>query len=278
MIAKLGRAGADGVVIDLEDGVAPEAKSAARRVTREGAEALLRGYPSLPLFVRVNGTDSPWIESDVAEALVPGITGIVLPKLETREQVEQSADLLDGAGLSEAGIVGGWETAAGIENAPRSGHPRLIGAYFGAEDYIADVGGERTLEGHEVAYARSRAVLAARIIGVGVLDQVVVEVSNRTRFRDEATAARQLGYTGKLCIHPAQVEVANEVFTPTEEEVDRSRRLLAAVAEAEKQGRGIVSFEGWMVDLPVIRQAERLLARAHDPPQESHDPSQEKQA
>jgi citrate lyase subunit beta/citryl-CoA lyase len=164
--------------------------------------------------------------------------------------------------------VGGWETAAGIESAPGLEHPRLIGAYFGAEDYIADVGGERTAHGREVAYARSRAVLAGRIIGVGVLDQVVVEVHNSDRFRAEATEARQLGFTGKLCVHPSQVKLANDVFTPTDEEVDRSRRMLSAVADAEKEGRGVVWFEGRMVDVPVIRQAERLLARAHLEPEE----------
>jgi citrate lyase subunit beta / citryl-CoA lyase len=267
MIAKLGLVGADGAVIDLEDGVPVDAKAQARQVTRAGAEALLATHPSLQLFIRVNATDSPWIERDVTEALVPGIVGIVLPKVEAVQQIDWASGLLDGTGLSQAGIIGGWETAAGIESAPNLRHPRLIGAYFGAEDYIADVGGERTAQGHEVAYARSRAVMAARIIGVGVLDQVVVEVHNSERFRAEAIQARQLGYAGKLCVHPSQVEVANHVFTPTDEEVDRSRRLLSAVADAEKEGRGVVWFEGRMVDVPVIRQAERLLARAHVEPE-----------
>jgi citrate lyase subunit beta/citryl-CoA lyase len=262
MIAKLGGAGADGVVVDLEDGVPADAKVSARGLAREGASAVAEAQPGQQIFIRVNATGSPWVEDDIASAVSPSMTGIVLPKLESVEQLEWVAARLDAAGLVRASVIGGLETALGIEQAPRLAHPRLVAVYFGAEDYIADVGGERTLAGHEVAYARARAVMAARIIGAECIDQVVVEVKNDERFLSEAADARRLGYTGKLCLHPAQVRLANQVFTPGEDEVERSRRLLAAVADARREGRGVVLFEGAMVDVPLIRQAEQVLARA----------------
>jgi citrate lyase subunit beta / citryl-CoA lyase len=262
MLAKLGAIGADAVAIDLEDGVPPDAKDGARQIAREATIALAASDPHQQVFIRVNSTGSPWIEGDLAEALDPAATGIILPKLEHLDQLEWAAGKLDGAGLRRGMILGGLETAAGIENAPGLAHPSLGGVYFGAEDFIADVGGQRTASGHEVTYARSRAIMAARIIGVSALDQVVVQVKDRDRFLAEAVTARQLGYTGKVCLHPAQVPLAHQVFTPSDEEVDHSRRLLAAAAEARRGGRGVILFEGQMVDLPVVRHAERVLAQA----------------
>lgn len=262
MIAKLPRAGADGVVLDLEDGVPAGEKEAARRVALEGAAALGAEHPELAVFVRVNGPGSPWVEEDIAAGVARSVAGVVLPKLESVEQLRWTAGRLDRAGLHHAVIVGGLESAAGVEEAPRVGHPRLAAMYFGAEDFIADVGGERTAAGHEVAYARSRVALAVRLLGVAGLDQVVVEVRDDARFMAEATQARQLGYAGKVCLHPAQVALANDAFTPGAEAVERARRLLAAVAAGETEGRGVVLFEDQMVDLPAIRQARRVIELA----------------
>jgi citrate lyase subunit beta/citryl-CoA lyase len=260
MLAKLGAIGADAVAVDLEDGVPAEAKAEARSTARAGVEGLVASRQAV--FVRVNGTDSPWIEDDISQALAPGVDGIILPKLESVDQLDWAASHLNRNGHPEAVIIGGLETAAGIEHAPHLHHDRLIAVYFGAEDYIADVGGERTESGHEVTYARARTVAAARIVGVAALDQVVVEVRNVDRFRREAIEGRQLGYSGKLCLHPAQVLSANEAFSPSETEIDRARRLLAAAEEASRAGRGVILFEGQMVDVPVIRHAERVLYRA----------------
>lgn len=270
MLAKLGSTGADAVVVDLEDGVPAEEKVSARRVARDAAADLADAYPAVEVFVRVNTTGSPWIEADIEEALPPEVAGVCLPKLESAEQLDWVAGRLDRAGLDRALIIGGLETAAGIEAATGLAHPRLTALYFGAEDYIADVGGERTGSGHEVAYARARAVLAARITGVRAIDQVVVEVRNTERFRSEALEARQLGYSGKMCLHPAQVPVAHQVFTPTEEEIDRSRRLLAAAAKARQEGQGVILFEGQMVDVPLVRHAQRVMERAGIRPEESN--------
>jgi citrate lyase subunit beta / citryl-CoA lyase len=269
MMAKLGPVGADAVVLDLEDAVPYAEKETARRAVRDSAAELRSRHPGQATYVRVNAIGSPWIAADIAEAMAPDLDGIVLPKLEEGDQVEWAVSQLDRSGFRDGVIVGGIETALGVERAPEFAHPRLVGVYFGAEDYIADLGGERTAGGHEVAYARSRVAMAARLLGVPAVDQVVVEIKNDVRYTTEAVEARQLGYSGKMCIHPAQVRLAHRVFSPTDQEVDRARRLLAAAEQGARDGRGVVLFEGQMIDAPVIRHAERILERAGDETKES---------
>jgi citrate lyase subunit beta/citryl-CoA lyase len=132
----------------------------------------------------------------------------------------------------------------------------LVGAYFGAEDYIADMGGYRTAENTEVLYARSQVALAARLAGIAALDQVVTAVRDDAAFRADAQQARALGYAGKLCIHPAQVALTHEVFTPGEAEVAHARAVLAASVS------GVGLLDGEMVDDVHVRMAHATLARA----------------
>jgi citrate lyase subunit beta/citryl-CoA lyase len=137
--------------------------------------------------------------------------------------------------------------------------PPIRWCYFGAEDFVADMGGVRTPENLEVVYARSRVVLAARVSDVRAIDQIVADFRDDAGYLTEAHTARALGYGGKLCIHPAQVSLAHEVFTPSGEQVDRARRLLAAYAEAAARGEATLVFEGEMVDEPMARRARSLL-------------------
>ena len=216
MLAKLPRSGPDGVVLDLEDAVPAEAKVDARSVVARAAEALRDGHPGLAVHVRVNAVPSEWFADDVATALVAGIAGVVVPKLESAEQVAIVADALDRQGLSDLMIVAGLETAAGVERAGEvTADIRVPAAYFGAEDYVADLGGVRTTEGTEVLYARSRVALAARLTGTLAIDQVVTDLSDEAHFRADAAVGRSLGYRGKLCIHPAQVAWAHGAFSPS---------------------------------------------------------------
>jgi citrate lyase subunit beta/citryl-CoA lyase len=136
--------------------------------------------------------------------------------------------------------------------------------YFGAEDFITDIGGVRTESNNEVLYARSRVVIAASLSGIPALDQVVVDFGDDERFRTEANEARSLGFQGKLCIHPSQVQLAREAFTPSDEEITRARALLAAAADAEVRGLGVISFEGTMVDAPIIMRARKILDLIED--------------
>ena len=253
MLAKLPRSGPDGVVLDLEDAVPAEAKVDARSVVARAAEALRDGHPGLAVHVRVNAVPSEWFADDVATALVAGIA----------EQVAIVADALDRQGLSDLMIVAGLETAAGVERAGEvTADIRVPAAYFGAEDYVADLGGVRTTEGTEVLYARSRVALAARLTGTLAIDQVVTDLSDEAHFRADAAVGRSLGYRGKLCIHPAQVAWAHGAFSPSGDELDRARRLLEAYDAAVADGSAAIAFEGQMVDEPLARQARTLLDSA----------------
>ena len=138
-------------------------------------------------------------------------------------------------------------------------HPRVVAAYFGAEDFIADMGGRRTSANAEVQFARSVVVLAGRLAGVPMIDQVVTDFRDDAAFAAEAAAARDLGYQGKLCIHPRQVELAHLAFTPSPLEVERARRLIAAYDAAVEAGLAAIDFEGQMVDGPVVAQARQVI-------------------
>lgn len=265
VLAKLPRSEPDGVVLDLEDAVPAEAKADARAVVAAAAAELREGHPGLAVHVRVNAVPSEWFADDVAVALVPGIAGVVVPKLESAEQVATVAEALDARGLGDLTIAAGLETAAGVARAEAVlDDERVVAAYFGAEDYIADLGGVRTAAGAEVLYARSRVALAARLTGTVAVDQVVTDLSDEDRFRADATVGRSLGYRGKLCIHPAQVAWAHEAFTPSDEELDRARRLLEAYDTAVTAGSAAIAFEGQMVDEPLARQARTLLDSADE--------------
>ncbi len=260
LLPKLPRSGPDGVVIDLEDAVAPGGKAQARPVAAAAARELRQAHPDLAIFVRVNAVDTEWFEGDMAEALVPELTGVVVPMLESAAAVEAVAERLEAVG--PLGVMAGLETVAGVERAAEVLRPPVVAAYFGAEDYIADMGGVRTPENTEVLYARSRVAVACRLAGVVALDQVVVALRDEEVFLRDARQGRALGYRGKLCIHPAQVPWANAVFRPSPEEVERARRMLDLYEETQRTGSAAVAFEGQMIDEPLARQARALLAAA----------------
>src|SRR5262249_660407 len=152
---------------------------------------------------------------DVSEACPAELTGIVVPKLETPEQVDVVMRTLEDGGLGHVHVIAGSETALGVDNAREVYRPPVAVCYFGAEDSAADRGGVRTESSLEVLYARSRVALAARIAGVQALDQVVTTFGDDDRFLTDAAQGRTLGYGGKLCIHPAQVPLANRAFSPS---------------------------------------------------------------
>jgi citrate lyase subunit beta / citryl-CoA lyase len=247
IIAKAPRSGPDAIVVDLEDAVAADDKDAARRTATENlpdVEALV--------LVRVNGPETPWYDDDVA-AVAATSAGVVLPKYEDRAQLRALRDVVG----PDRPVIVGLETVRGVARCrDLLADGGVLAAYFGAEDFIASVGGRRTASSHEVLFARSEVLLAARLGGVGALDQTVVNVRDTELCRTDAAAGRDLGYDGKICIHPAQVEIAHEVFTPSEAEVDHARK----VVEAGRSGVGVV--DGEMVDDVHLRMAAATLQRA----------------
>jgi citrate lyase subunit beta/citryl-CoA lyase len=258
-IAKLPERGADAVVVDCEDATPPGAKQEAR----DNVRALVPELSTrCTVTVRVNAVASEWFADDIA-ALVPEAAAVVLPKIDSVDAMDTVARALDAAGLSSVGVIAGIETALGVADARAVlGHPRIVAAYFGAEDFIADMGGVRTASNDEVLFARSAVALAGRLAGVPVLDQVVTDFRDDDRFNRECAEARALGYSGKLCIHPGQVTIANTAFVPSAEEVDRARRMLDAYAAASAAGVSAIDFEGQMVDEPLAAQARRVLLLA----------------
>ena len=259
VLEKLPRSAPDGIVIDLEDAVPADAKAEARRHARELGEKLAIENPSLAVHVRVNAVASAWFEADVSEAVGPWLAGVVVPKLDTKADVDAVARALAGSAAADVAVLAGIETAAGVARVDEVLAGPVYAAYFGAEDFIADIGGVRTEEGTEVLYARSRVALAARVAGVHALDQIVASFSDDDRFLADARLGRAIGYGGKMCIHPAQVSLANQVFSPSEEERDWARRLLAAYEGAQREGQGAIEFEGQMVDEPMARRARAIL-------------------
>jgi citrate lyase subunit beta/citryl-CoA lyase len=224
--------------------------------------ALHVSHPDLPVFVRVNAVSSQWFTDDMAAVADLPVAGVVVPKLESADMVGRVEDALLAGDVHQVAVMAGIETAAGVGHVEEILRPPVGFAYFGAEDFIADMGGVRTRENDEVFYARSRVVLAARIHGVIALDQVVTAVRDEQRFIADALQGRALGYQGKLCIHPGQVEWAHRVFSPSPEAVERARRLIRAYEDAVGTGVTAIAFEGEMVDEPVARQARLVLEMA----------------
>jgi citrate lyase subunit beta / citryl-CoA lyase len=268
MIAKIPRLAPDLAVADLEDAVPPAGKAAARQTATAAISALGPAAfnpaalgPAAPttVLVRVNPVGSPWFADDVAAAAGSGAAGIVVPKLATQRHVHEIRQALARHSWTGAVIVAGIETALGVADARALLASGLSGAYFGAEDYIADIGGRRTPGGDEVLYARSAVSLAAHLAGIPAVDQAVLDLADDEHFRADARRGQSLGYQGKICIHPRQVDLAHQAFTPAPDELEHARAVIAA-AEA-----GVAVVGGQMVDEVHVRMARATLARAPEP-------------
>lgn len=256
LVAKAHRVAAGSIILDLEDGVGFDAKARAREQLAT-LLATLRAEVASLVAVRINHPASPAFAEDLA-ALPGGLDAVVVPKLASAGEAADALGALEAAGHGSVGIVAGIESAAGVLHAEDVlGVAGVIGCYFGAEDLIGDLGGRRSEEGLEVLYARSRVAMCARVAGLPALDQIVPDFRNDGRFADDAGHGLALGYTGKVCIHPAQVPLAESAFTPDAFEVEAARAVLAALARG-----GVAVVEGRMVDEPMGVQARRTLARA----------------
>jgi citrate lyase subunit beta/citryl-CoA lyase len=268
MIPKAAAAGADAVILDLEDAVAPSEKAAARRTV---AAALEGPMPDgLVVLVRTNAVASGLMDADLREAARPRMDGVCLPKCETPADVQAAAARLlaaeDRFGLPRGRLrlLALVETARGVLNAAAiaRGSPRVWGLVFGAEDFTADAGLTRTREGAELAAARSAVALAAHAAGVEPLDGIFADFRDEPGLVADTEEAKRLGYTGKTLIHPAQIAPVHRVLAPGPDEIAKARRIAEAFAQAEAGGSGIVVVDGAMVDRPIAVRAQRVLARA----------------
>jgi citrate lyase subunit beta/citryl-CoA lyase len=270
MMRKAPTAGADVIVFDLEDAVAPDSKAEAREAVRE-VLADPDFAPDCEVCVRVNPTGIG-ADDDLAGVLAGGAAGddvaadtldsVMLPETEAAGDAETLADLLSERG-AEVPILALVETAAGILSAEEITAVSEVDALvFGAEDLAADLGATRTDEGTEVLHAREHVVLAASAVGVDAIDTVYTDIEDTDGLREETEFAIELGYDGKMAIHPAQVAPINESFAPAPERVEWAERVLEAKAQADAEGRGVFRVDGEMIDAPLIAQAERVLEYA----------------
>ncbi|WP_254764274.1 HpcH/HpaI aldolase/citrate lyase family protein [Natrinema marinum] len=264
MCHKAPEAGADVIIFDLEDAVAPQSKGEARRAVRD----ILTDPdfdPDCEVCVRVNAADD--VRADDLEALletgVPdALESLMLPKVGSADDVRGLAEALEAGGASLP-IFALLESAAGILAAPEiAAVPATDALVFGAEDLAADIGATRTAEGTEVLYARERVVIAAAAADCAAIDTIVSDFEDEAALRADADFAVGLGYDGKLAIHPAQVGPINEAFTPAPAEREWAERVLEAKREADAEGRGVFAVDGEMIDAPLIARAERIRDRA----------------
>lgn len=268
LLRKFPRFAADAVAIDLEDGTPNAEKESAREALPEIVGYLRAQGLQSQIFVRTNAPGSKYVEQDLNVALTTSVDGIMMPKLETAAELERFDAALTAAekrGSRPVALIGMIETARGVVHVESFGakpNSHLAALAFGAEDFITDISGRRTPEGLEVLYARSRVLVAARAGGLEALDQVFVDIRDDEAFLRDAEMGRQLGYGGKMCLVPRQIEIANAVFSPSTEEIDRSRRLISAYSDAQAEGRGTIEFEGTMVDEPLLKRARAILQLA----------------
>jgi citrate lyase subunit beta/citryl-CoA lyase len=254
---------ADGLIFDLEDAVAPEAKESARAiVTAALAEG---GYSDRELVLRVNAMDTPWGHADLAAATTMPIDAVLLPKVESPDRVALTVSLLDAFGAPERLAV--WcmlETPRGVLYAREiaAASPRLAALVLGTSDLTKDLHALLTHDRLPLITSLSLAILAARAHGLAVLDGVHLDLTDDEGLAAACRQGRELGVDGKTLIHPKQIAAANAASAPTPEEIEWSRRIIAAHSEAAAAGKGVVLVEGRLIENLHVENARRLLALA----------------
>jgi citrate lyase subunit beta/citryl-CoA lyase len=269
-LGEFGASGLDVAILDLEDGVPPASKDEARRLVADTLARPSRGGPLR--FVRIQRAGSDAGEADLDAVVRAGLDGIVAPKVRRAEEMTWLADELEARerrakiAPGSVRIIASIESAAALVDAPRiaASSLRVIGLTFGSEDFALDLGLPTKREGEsaDLLYARSATVVAAVASGKIALDGIWPDFRDAAGLRADSLRARRLGFSGKTLIHPDQIAVINEVFSPTAAEVDEARRVVSAFEEALARGDGAVALEGRMLDAPVVDRARRVL-RAH---------------
>jgi len=261
--------GSDGIIMDLEDAVPVKEKDAARIMV---AAFLKWGdFGNVEVTVRINGADTPFWREDLA-AVVPHkrLDGVRLPKAddpETIRRVDEELNRQEEKNNIKIGHIKLFcilETARGIWNAydVAKASDRVTAILPGGEDLVADLKTSRSPEGVELEWSRKMLIVAARAAGVDAIDTVYPQVGDDEGLRQETALAKQLGFDGKSVIHPNQIPVIHEIFTPTEIEVEKAKRIVAAAKDASERGLGAVAVDGRMVDAPVVKRAEYILVKA----------------
>lgn len=262
---------ADVIIIDLEDAVPLSEKESSRSNVREKVTQ----FADRMILVRTNALGSPFIKGDLDEAIVEGVNGIILPKVEKADgihdinklllEVEKRRSLPDGS----IRIFPLIESATAVQHiydivSTKTKPKRIYTVMFGAADYTLDMGIEMTMEGHELFYARSRIAIACRAAGIAppIDTPFMIDLKNTEALISDARRAKELGFQGKLVIHPKQVEPCNRIFSPLPEEIKRAEKIVHAFEKAEAAGIAAIQLEGKFIDYPVVKRSKDILALA----------------
>jgi len=257
MLAKAASLGADAIVLDLEDSVPPAEKALAR----ERVTATLARWPSdgpAP-FVRIRPPSADGLADDIRVILTHTGAGVVVPKVDRPDELAQVIEMLDGT----RDVIVNIETPRSLLHAEAFADlDGVTGLFLGGEDFTNALGARRTPEGHELDWARQMVLLAARAAGIDAYDTICPEFRDLATLAADCNNAAAMGYDGKFAIHPAQIPVIHEAFTPSDEEIGRARRIVEAFDAAVARGEGAVAVDGQMVDPPVAERARSLISRA----------------
>lgn len=259
--------GPDSIMLDLEDSVSMMEKDTARLLVYNALRTI--DYGDTEMVVRINPLNTPYGKKDIEAVVKAGVHVVRMPKTETADvvreveaEIEKVEREIGAEGRTR--IMAAIESALGVVNAYdiAISSPRMMGIALGAEDYCANLKTQRSKEGDELRLARETIVVAARAAGIDALDTVFSNLNDMETFRREVEYIKTLGFDGKSIINPRQIEVVNEVFTPTEKDIEKAKAIVAAIKEAEKKGLGVIALNGKMIDRPVVIRAERTITLA----------------
>lgn len=259
--------GVDCICMDMEDGVAASRKAEARATIAKALREL--DFGKSEKLARINSVGSG-LEKDDIEAVLPfHPDGVVIPKLEELKQIQWASEIIEAAELKYGWPVNSIrllvdvETAKGILNLKEiASHPRLDAIIFGGEDYAASVGATRTRDAVELLYARQAVIAACAAFGIQAIDIVAIDFKDLEAVRAEAEFGARLGFSGKQIIHPAQVEPVQTAFTPSDEAIAHAKRIVDGFEASQKEGKGAFALDGKMIDMPLVKNAQKVLERA----------------
>lgn len=263
MILKARESAADGLILDLEDAIAPEQKGEARATVARALREI--DFGGKEVFVRINSLSSEWGLEDARAVADGGVRGIVIPKCETMDDVTAIAPMLHtGYGTPTGRLLCLIETPRGVfaARALAEANELVIGLLFGAADLSKELGAILSDDEEEILFARSQVLLAARAAGVAAYDSPHFAIADPEGLRRRSLASHRLGYDGKTVIHPDHVEIVNSIFAPTLAQISHAERTVAAIEAAWAAGRGVALLDGKMIDQVHLAAAKKVLERA----------------
>jgi len=254
----------DSVIFDLEDAVSLNEKDTARILLKHALKNI--DFSSTEVVVRINGLDSNLVRDDLEAVVQPQLDTILVPKVNTADQIKEIDKILTKLEKENnieipIKIIALVETALGVENSfsIAEADKRMTAILFGGEDFTADIRTKRTDRGEEIDYARSRIIVSCRAAKIDAIDTPYSDIDNLECLKKDAKRAKRLGFDGKALISPKQINIVNQIFSPTAAEIDWAKRVVRAIDKAEKNGKGVISLDGKMIDAPIVNRAKRII-------------------